>query len=61
MSQNYLRSIIGIVQQEPILFSGTILENIQMEDEKITFEKVVESCTVANAHKFVMDLEKVRF
>lgn len=52
------RHIIGIVQQEPILLSGTILENIvygltDEETERVTLEDVIEVAKQANCHSFI--------
>lgn len=54
-----LRKMIGIVQQEPTLFNGTIFENIALGDMSITKEKVVQACKIANADDFINKLENV--
>lgn len=54
-----LRKSIGIVQQEPILFNGTIFENIALEDPEITLTNVEKACKIANAHDFIMKLQNV--
>lgn len=56
-----LRRSIGIVQQEPVLFNGTIFENIALGDPKITIKNVEEACKIANAHDFVIRLQNVRY
>ena len=48
-----LRRQIGQMLQDVFLFSGTILSNIQMNDEKISFEEVKEASTYINASKFI--------
>uniref|UniRef100_A0A914C9R2 Uncharacterized protein n=1 Tax=Acrobeloides nanus TaxID=290746 RepID=A0A914C9R2_9BILA len=53
---NALRKMIGIVQQEPTLFNGTIFENVALGDVSITEEKVIHACKIANADEFVQKL-----
>lgn len=52
------RNIIGIVQQEPVLLSGTILENIvygltEEEVAKVTLADVINVAKQANCHDFI--------
>lgn len=47
------RSQIGIVLQEPFLFSGTIAENIAYGKPGASFDEIVEAARAANAHDFV--------
>ncbi|KAK2145525.1 hypothetical protein LSH36_676g01059 [Paralvinella palmiformis] len=54
----WLRQQIGVVSQEPVLFSRTIIENIRLGKEDITDEDVVKACKEANAHDFVQALPK---
>ena len=49
-----LRSQIGIVLQEPFLFSGTIAENIGYGNPGATFEEIMEAARAANAHNFIV-------
>ncbi|CAB3408101.1 unnamed protein product [Caenorhabditis bovis] len=51
-----LRDQIGIVSQEPVLFDGTLFENIKMGNENATYEQVVEACKMANAAEFIKKL-----
>eukprot|EP01121_Diplochlamys_sp_Union-15-3_P010463 TRINITY_DN2937_c0_g3_i1.p1 TRINITY_DN2937_c0_g3~~TRINITY_DN2937_c0_g3_i1.p1 ORF type:complete len:600 (-),score=121.72 TRINITY_DN2937_c0_g3_i1:15-1814(-) len=53
---SYLRSQIGLVSQEPILFRGTIAENIRHGKPNATDEEVIEAAKGANAHSFIMNL-----
>lgn len=52
-----LRSIMGNVNQEPILFNDTIFNNIAFGVENATMEQVVEAAKIANAHDFIMEKE----
>jgi ATP-binding cassette subfamily B protein len=49
-----LRQQISIVLQEPLLFSGTVAENIQYGRLGASLEEVVEAAKDANAHDFIM-------
>ncbi len=51
-----LREQISIVMQEPLLFSGTITDNIRYGRLDATAEEVIEAATAANAHDFIMAL-----
>ena len=53
-----LRSLIGNVNQEAILFNDTFYNNITFGVENATMEQVVEAAKIANAHDFIMDTEK---
>ena len=48
-----LRSQIGIVPQETILFSGTIAENIAYGQKEIDLELIEQAAKIANAHSFI--------
>ena len=49
-----LRSQIGIVLQEPFLFSGTIQENIGYGRPGASFDEIVKAAVSANAHEFIV-------
>ncbi|MBC7861635.1 MAG: ABC transporter ATP-binding protein [Bacteroidia bacterium] len=51
-----LRSLLGIVSQEPILFNDTIFNNIAFGNEHVSKEKVMEAAKIANAHEFIEQL-----
>jgi ATP-binding cassette subfamily B (MDR/TAP) protein 1 len=51
-----LRSQIGLVSQEPVLFSGTIRDNVLYGKRNATDEEVVQALREANAYQFVMAL-----
>ncbi|KAH7727055.1 P-glycoprotein [Aphelenchoides avenae] len=52
-----LRRMIGIVQQEPTLFNGSIYENIALGDDTVSYKRVEEVCRMANAHGFIEKLQ----
>ena len=47
------------LRQEPVLFSGTIADNIRLGDETITDDAIHKACKVANAHDFIEKLAEV--
>ena len=53
LNLKWLRSHIGVVSQEPILFDTTIAENICYGKEGVTKEKIEEAARNANAHDFI--------
>lgn len=53
-----LRGNFGIVGQEPVLFAGTIKQNIQFGSLSATDEDVFEAARVANCYNFVMKFPK---
>jgi subfamily B ATP-binding cassette protein MsbA len=50
-----LRSLMGIVNQEPILFNDTFYNNIAFGLEGVEEEDIIKAAKVANAHEFIMD------
>ncbi|MTI60454.1 MAG: ABC transporter ATP-binding protein [Firmicutes bacterium] len=52
-----LRENIGIVLQEPILFSGTLKENILYGNPAASDEEIIKAAKAANAYDFIMELE----
>lgn len=58
VTQTSLRDNIAVVFQESLLFSGTIKENIAYGKTKATNEEIIEAATAANAHDFILGLEK---
>ena len=52
-----LRSLLGIVSQEAILFHDTIYNNIVFGKEGVTPEQVEQAARMANAHEFIMETE----
>ena len=56
LSIDYLRDLIGIVDQQTFLFSGTIYDNIKFGNPEATFEEVVEACKKSHAEEFIKKL-----
>ncbi|XP_042673061.1 ATP-dependent translocase ABCB1 isoform X2 [Centrocercus urophasianus] len=58
LNVRYLREIIGVVNQEPVLFATTIAENIRYGREDVTMEEIEKAAKEANAYDFIMKLPK---
>ena len=56
-TQDELRKLIGIVNQESILFNDTVRNNIAFGRPDKTLEEVVEAAKAANAHEFIHVME----
>jgi len=56
-SPSELRSLMGIVTQESILFNDSVFNNIAFGIEGATEEEVMEAAKIANAHEFISHLE----
>lgn len=66
LNVNWIRSNIGIVQQDPVLFTGTISENIRMGclNDTLTNDdgdknSIIEAAKLAYAHEFITKLPEV--
>ncbi|MFN3699486.1 MAG: ABC transporter ATP-binding protein, partial [Dictyoglomus sp.] len=53
-----LRSQIGFVPQESIIFHGTVKENISYGKPYVSMEEIIEAAKMARAHEFIMRLPK---
>ena len=51
-----VRRQIGVVPQDPLLFDGTVFDNIALTNPDATTEEVVEAAQIAVAHEFIMGL-----
>ncbi len=58
ISKESLRSLIGYVNQEPILFNDTIFGNIAFGKPGATREEVEQAARIANAHDFILEKEE---
>jgi subfamily B ATP-binding cassette protein MsbA len=56
MDMHALRSMIGLVTQESILFNDTIKNNILLGKQDASDSEIIEALKVANAYEFVKDL-----
>ncbi len=56
ISQNALRSQIGVVLQETLLFSGSVRDNIRYSKPDATNAEIIQAAKMANAHDFIMNL-----
>ena len=56
VTMSSLRKAIGFIQQEPILFHLSILENIRYGKPTATVEEVEAAAKLADAHDFIMEL-----
>jgi len=56
VSLRSLRSQIGFVPQETIIFHGTVKDNISYGNPYVSFEEIVEAAKMARAHDFIMKL-----
>lgn len=51
-----LRTQVGMVPQDSLLFEGTVAENIALNNPDIDSDKIVEAAKIACAHDFIMEL-----
>lgn len=58
INQASLRSQIGVVFQDPALFSGTIFENIAYANPRANSSQVIAAAKAANAHQFISKFAK---
>ena len=61
LNLEWLRSQIGIVSQEPILFDRSIAENIAYGDNNrvVTMDEIISAARGANIHNFISELPNV--
>ncbi len=52
-----LRSLMGVVTQESVLFNDTVYNNIKFGVENATHENIINAAKIANAHEFITGLE----
>lgn len=58
VNQDSLRELIGVVNQESILFNDTIFNNIAFANISATQEQVEAAARIANAHEFILKTEE---
>jgi ATP-binding cassette, subfamily B, multidrug efflux pump len=57
LPQAALHRIVGLVQQEPYLYSGTIIDNVRLFDESITREDVIRACQFVGADAVIAKMK----
>lgn len=57
LPQATLHRLVGLVQQEPYLYSGSIVDNVRMFDETIAREDVVRACRFVGADALIMRMK----
>ncbi|MEX2416011.1 MAG: ABC transporter ATP-binding protein [Paenibacillaceae bacterium] len=55
--QATLHRLIGLVQQEPYLYSGTIVDNVRMFDKSISRDAVIQACEFVGANQLIERLK----
>ncbi|MCL2396764.1 MAG: ABC transporter ATP-binding protein/permease [Defluviitaleaceae bacterium] len=58
ISKRHLRENVGIVLQEPFLYSKTIQENLEMAKDVVSKDEIVAATTTASAHEFIEEFEE---
>lgn len=58
LAQSDLHRMVGLVQQEPYLYSGTVLDNVRLFDETISRERVIEACRFIGADSIIMRMRE---
>lgn len=58
LSISDLRGMMGIVTQESVLFNDTVANNIKLGKPEATDQEVQDAARIANAHDFIMGLDK---
>ncbi|MEO9893132.1 ABC transporter ATP-binding protein [Aurantibacter sp.] len=56
MTKQSLRSLLGLVTQDSILFNDTVAKNISLGNENASIEEITEAAKIANAHEFISEL-----
>lgn len=59
LNLSWLRTHLGVVNQEPVLFGMSIIENIRFGRDGVTDEEIIKAARAANAHNFIMELPQV--
>ncbi|WP_223192477.1 ABC transporter ATP-binding protein [Paenibacillus sedimenti] len=58
MAQADLHRMVGLVQQEPYLYAGSILDNVRMFDETISREDVIRACQLVGADVLIARMKE---
>ncbi|MDB5085436.1 MAG: transporter [Bacilli bacterium] len=57
MPQDLLHRMIGLVQQEPFLYSGSIVDNVRLFNPDISREEVIQACIFVGVDQFINRLQ----
>ncbi|MCC5844111.1 MAG: ABC transporter ATP-binding protein [Verrucomicrobia bacterium] len=55
-AQRELRRKLGVVQQDPMLFSGTLTDNLTLGRPNVSRDEMIQAATYVNAHDFIQTL-----
>ncbi|NBC70225.1 ABC transporter ATP-binding protein [Paenibacillus sacheonensis] len=58
MPQEKLHRLIGLVQQEPYLYSGSIVDNVRLFDDTVSREEVIEACRLVGADALIAGMKE---
>jgi ATP-binding cassette subfamily B protein len=53
-----IRKSVGVIEQDVVLFSGSVKQNISYGNPEATDEQIIEAAKMAQAHDFIMNFEK---
>ena len=56
IQQESLRSMVGVVNQESILFNDSVFNNIAFGKQGVSDQEVITAAKIANAHEFIQNL-----
>ncbi|CBY12477.1 unnamed protein product [Oikopleura dioica] len=56
LNLSWFRENVGVVSQEPILFDGSVEENIRLGRLDVTKDEIITACKQANAYEFIQKL-----
>lgn len=57
VTQKDLHAAVGLIQQDPYLFAGSIIDNVRLFRDDITREQVIEACRFVGAHPMILRLQ----
>jgi len=57
LPQHTLHQIVGLVQQDPFLYSGSILDNVRLFQDTVSREEVIWACKAVGAHGLIKRLK----
>jgi len=57
LPQHTLHQIVGLVQQDPFLYSGSILDNVRLFQDTVSREEVIWACKSVGAHSLIKRLK----